>query len=737
MRDYDNGSGLNINEFGFYISASSWSNGPGTLHFARRVNSASYDVSSNSNTWQANVWYHVAGVIDPLTGMRLYINGVLQNSTDPSTQPIQPQTGSATDMVAVGTWGYWGFGSGNRYFNGDVDEIRFWTTARTQTEIRENMCRKINPSQAGLRAYYRFDNTSGTTLTDLTGNGYDGTTNGMSSSSWHYSSAPIGDTATNVYTASWSGQTLSLSNATGDAFTVSNVTTNPSGAHIYRVGSLPNSVAGLNNPLNDYYGVWLTNTSGSYDIAQDFSGYSIFCASGCQQLAARTHNAMMSWTNITPAYSACSYSKSNESSLGTPYRAEYILALANSTPPKVLGNDTMVCSSASYTLNANVSNATFSWNTGATSPSIVVTQSGTYWVDVTQNGCTLRDSVNITFSTPIAGITAVATPSVVCAGGTVTLNATVPGGGPHSYTWSPGNLHTNPAQANPQSTTVYTVLVSDGCTTGSATVTVNISGSAPTLTLSTPSSGCAPVCVSFSASPAASGIKNWLWNFGDGVSDTAQKPYHCYDAAGNYNVSLSYTSTTGCSKTISVNNEVSVFPFPHAAFTASSLQADILDPSITFYNQSTGAASWQWNFGDSYFFQSAINPTHTYLNNGDYTVTLVATSSHGCRDTSRIPVSIVDAFTFFAPNTFSPNGDGLNETFVPMGTGWDNSSFSLAIYDRWGKELFGSKNPAQGWDGRINKEKDPIQEDTFVWKVSLKDVFGKSHQYSGTVQLIQ
>jgi hypothetical protein len=114
MRDYDNGSTVNKNEYGFYFTPSGWSGMTGgSLVFYRRVNSTFYAVQSNNTSWQANTWYHVAGVLDPISGMKMYVNGVLQSDTDPSTEAVQPLFSSVTDMTAIGTWGYWGAFSGN------------------------------------------------------------------------------------------------------------------------------------------------------------------------------------------------------------------------------------------------------------------------------------------------------------------------------------------------------------------------------------------------------------------------------------------------------------------------------------------------------------------------------------------------------------------------------------------------------------------------------------------------
>ena len=92
---------------------------------------------SDSNSWTGNVWYHVAGVIDPVDGMSLYIDGVKQNDMDTSVLP-------ASNLIHATHIGKWG-GLSSRYFNGRIDEVRIWDRSLSQNEILDNQCDTINP----------------------------------------------------------------------------------------------------------------------------------------------------------------------------------------------------------------------------------------------------------------------------------------------------------------------------------------------------------------------------------------------------------------------------------------------------------------------------------------------------------------------------------------------------------------------------------------------------------------
>ncbi|MBI3502793.1 MAG: T9SS type A sorting domain-containing protein [Bacteroidetes bacterium] len=160
-------------EYGFSIPGTDWSTGyRGYINFGMRDNGTLHNVTSNANTWSAGVWHHVAGVIDPATGVKLYIDGVLQTSTDPTgTVPIA----ASTEITAFGTWG----DAFIRFYNGLLDEVRFWNRALSQTEIQQKMCYWLVPAnETGLVGYWKMNEGSGTTVYDATSSSNNGTISG-------------------------------------------------------------------------------------------------------------------------------------------------------------------------------------------------------------------------------------------------------------------------------------------------------------------------------------------------------------------------------------------------------------------------------------------------------------------------------------------------------------------------------------------------------------------------------
>lgn len=129
------------------------------------------------------------------------------------------------------------------------------------------------------------------------------------------------------------------------------------------------------------------------------------------------------------------------------------------------------------------------------------------------------------------------------------------------------------------------------------------------------------------------------------------------------------------------------------------------------------------------------HPSFSYADTGYYEVSLQVTNEFGCISTATKMVRINPDYTWYIPNTFTPNGDGLNDVFAPNGIGNDFENFELLVFDRWGDLIYKTNDPKKGWDGTVNQT--IAQIDTYVWKVKLRTQDGRRHSYIGHVNLIR
>ncbi|OPX25415.1 MAG: hypothetical protein B1H05_03870, partial [Candidatus Cloacimonas sp. 4484_140] len=144
--------------------------------------------------WDGN-FHHIAATYDKVGGENnclIYVDGFLVDA-ETLTGSIDTKTSSLT----VGGHSY----DGN-LFEGKIDEVQIWNVALTAQQIRENMCKTLTGNEGGLVAYYNFDNTSGTTLQDFSGNINDGTLQNMDNADWVNSSAF--NTWLNTNSSDWS-----------------------------------------------------------------------------------------------------------------------------------------------------------------------------------------------------------------------------------------------------------------------------------------------------------------------------------------------------------------------------------------------------------------------------------------------------------------------------------------------------------------------------------------------------
>jgi gliding motility-associated-like protein len=279
-----------------------------------------------------------------------------------------------------------------------------------------------------------------------------------------------------------------------------------------------------------------------------------------------------------------------------------------------------------------------------------------------------------------------------CLPGSASITATATGGSPpYTYVWQPGNY--TGATVNNIPTGTYTVTATDatGCLWDTAVVTVT-GLTTPVVTLMNDQLFCDSV-TSVLLDAGNPGL-HYLWNTGDTTQTiTINSSGTFYVTVSNGPCSHSDTVTLSLLSYISLGDSIIV----------CSLENGIL------LNPLANGTSYLWSTGETL-------QTITVQSAGIYWVQI---QNGNCLVTDSIVVIQTEGeFSFYIPNTITPNGDGKNDVFRPVGLGI--SDFTMQIYNRWGELLFETTDPSQGWNGFYKNT--VVQEDTYVYVIT----------YSGT-----
>ena len=432
------------------------------------------------------------------------------------------------------------------------------------------------------------------------------------------------------------------------------------------------------------------------------------------------------------------------------------------------GPDLFLCTGSSDTLGTiAIAGYTYLWTpaTGLSKPtsartkvSLINTSNSTqttvYTLTVTdiKTGCTSTDQVNVA----IGALTSAnaGSPQTVCMGVPIQLEGHI-GGSATMGTWSGGagtyipnnndlNASYTPTLAEYVAGSVTLLLTTDDpfgpCDASISQVTFNFYPM-PLVNFSVDKKeGCPVHCVKFTDSTIVIGSLDkpakWQWDFGDGGMSSTQNPSHCYTNPGYYDVSLTATSIQGCVSKLTKLKMIYVYPQPIAEFSINPNPASTIDPKVMLKNfSSADAITWNYDFGDGYKTGPAIqNPEHDYEKvEKIYLASLIVTNKEGCVDTVQHEVIVGPEFIFYIPSAFTPNDNGINEYFY--GKGYGIKDYDLRVFDRWGNMIFHGQDLNDKWDGTLKGTL--CQQDVYVWKVLIKDVFNIKHQYTGTVTLIK
>lgn len=245
--------------------------------------------------------------------------------------------------------------------------------------------------------------------------------------------------------------------------------------------------------------------------------------------------------------------------------------------------------------------------------------------------------------------------------------------------------------------------------------------------------GCEPLRVNFEDQSYNGGSSLYYnWNLGNGASSTDADPTAVYDV-GVYSVSLNVQTSHGCADAVTRSNIIEAYLKPDALFSANPKVMTIIDPNVTVINLADSVVSSEFTFDPMGAQVVAFETQYELPDTGVYSITQIVTTANGCMDTISSEVKVEPHFTFYIPNAFTPDGNDINEIWIPQGQSL--KSFEMTIFNRWNQELFYSASLDEGWDGTYLGK--PVPQGVYVYHVRVIDILGEPHIYRGKFSVIR
>jgi gliding motility-associated-like protein len=366
--------------------------------------------------------------------------------------------------------------------------------------------------------------------------------------------------------------------------------------------------------------------------------------------------------------------------------------------PVNLGPNISTCEEE-ITLTTNLPGHGHVWSTGETTESITVTATDTFYVEVSNNGCTGSDTVIVKFNAK-PSVSLGADPSPQC-GGCITLDAGSATG--TTYTWSNGMSGQKINYCNTGSNTVSVTATNTAGCTDTDEITLNIL-TGYDVSLGDDKTVCTgSVTLNAPTYPGAS----YLWSNGQ-TTKTID-----VNSAGTYYVEI--FDLSGCNAKDTLRDTIKVI-YENSLPASAGINDHSTCREKKFSTEIVnGATSYTWTVpSGSTIISGQGTPSIVVSSQGTVTgnITVVA-NNHNTTCSSNetaLQVSLSD-HPLNIPNTFSPNSDGLNDTWVIRNLeAYDNE---LVVINRWGNEVFRKTNYNSDWNGSA------LNEGTYFYKMTI------------------
>lgn len=240
-------------------------------------------------------------------------------------------------------------------------------------------------------------------------------------------------------------------------------------------------------------------------------------------------------------------------------------------------------------------------------------------------------------------------------------------------------------------------------------------------------SHCTPATVSFVATGVEADCEV-VWEFGNGKQAKGSKVTFVYEKKGTFKpVATLYRNGTLVKKTELAS--ITVNETPKADFTWRST-----DNTYTFYTGRTVNLSYKWEIDGKSFADKSVE--YEFVRSGDYPIKLVLADGECSAETIKT-VKVVITHVFYVPNAFTPDSEGVNSTFGPIGENLNFKTYSFGITNSRGDVVFTSTDPSVQWNGKVNNVGTSVEAGVYYWIIKTVDNYGNSQTRKGTVNVMR
>lgn len=407
-----------------------------------------------------------------------------------------------------------------------------------------------------------------------------------------------------------------------------------------------------------------------------------------------------------------------------------LVVITVTTNPVISVTSATICSGTNASLTASGASS-YTWtpsiflntNTGANVTANPPSTKGYTVLGTSALGCIGAGSTTVSV-TQMPNTLVSANPISICPGETSGLTAS----GATSYSWTPAltlSNATGPATiASPTITTTYSVTGINGvaptvCTT-TKTVEVIVKPTT-TVTVGTPD----PICYGSSTKLEAHGGTMYSWQPTNSLTPPIDSVVVAHPLSNTiYTVTVNQIGYCPATATV----EVIVNPLPYVYAGVDTITN--IDEAITLYGIGDTQVGFLSNDNDP--LNCNLCPIITVNPYENTCYILKGTSNQGCTNFDTVCVTVTKDWNVYIPNAFTPDGDGLNDTFSPKG--YAISEIHMLIFDRWGEVIFKSDPEHQAWDGKYKGV--VCAQGVYVYQIEVISMGGASLKKTGHVTVL-